>query len=258
MSDRRRRFTLPGRQALAAVCGVLLVTLAGCQQPRFEGPQLQDSPEGFLHKEGASSSQLAFLDREIVEQSAWTKGTGEPFSAIFITGYRGAATPEEVLEARDAQERRLTGRAYQFGPLERMSIDGREAWGWMVTQRDSRGLHSREFKVAIPYDTMTYTVEFFSNKPSLMSNPDTLRWGVASFAIGVTTLNRRAMVIGVALGGLILFLGVRKFVADPFAANRNVRLVEFTVPEPEEGSRSTPVADEDPSGGSRSEPPPPT
>ncbi len=83
------------------------------------------------------------------------------------------------MEARDAQERRLTGRAYQFGPLERMSIDGREAWGWMVTQRDSRGLHSREFKVAIPYDTMTYTVEFFSNKPSLMSNPDTLRWGVA-------------------------------------------------------------------------------
>lgn len=254
MSKRKRRFPLPHRQALGAALGFVLVALPGCQRPRFEGPQLQDPPAGFLHKEGASSSHLVFPGREIVKQSAWSKGTGEPFSAIFITWYRGAATPDEILEARDAQERQLP--AYQFGPLERISMNGREAWGWMVTQQDLLGMHSREFRLAIPYDTMTYTVEFFTNKPILMSNPDTLRWGVASFAIGITTWDGRAIVVGGALGGIILLLGVRRFRADPFAANRNVTLVEFVIPEPDEDSISTPVADDDPSGRSGSEPPP--
>lgn len=120
----------------------------------------------------------------------------------------------------------------------------------MVTQEDSHGLHSREFRLAIPYDTMTYTVEFFSNKTTLKSNPDTLRWGVASFAIGVTTWNRPALVFGGALGGFILLLGVRRFRADPFAANRDVTLVEFAAPEPDEDSESAPAAGADPPGGS--------
>ena len=219
----------------AAACGALLLTSAACQRPRFEGPQLQDPPAGFLYKAGAASAHRAFPDREVVQHGAWTKGGGEPFSAIFITSYRGVATPEETLEARDSQERLLSPQGYQFGPLERMTLDGHEAWGWLVSHQDSRGLHSREFKVAIPHDSMTYTVEFFTNKTITMNNPDTLRWGVASFAVGVTTWNRSAIIIGGVLGGLVLFLGIKGFTSDPFAANRNVRLAQFPIPETDEG-----------------------
>ena len=228
----------PHRRLLTAACGALLLTSAACQRPRFEGPQLQDPPSGFLYKNGAASAQQVFPDREIVQQGAWTKGGGQPFSAIFITSYRGVATPEETLEARDNQENRLSSQDYQFGRLERMVMDGHEAWGWMVSHQDSRGLHSREFKVTIPHDSMTYTVEFFTNKTGMKDNPDTLRWGVASFAVGVTTVNRRAIVIGSVLGGFFLIIGIQKFRADPFAANRNMRLAQFPVPETDEGEPS--------------------
>jgi TRAP-type C4-dicarboxylate transport system permease small subunit len=55
----------------------------------------------------------------------------------------------------------------------------------------------------VPYDTITYAIEFHSGEPGLKREPDTLRIIVASFAVGETTWNFPLIAVFV---GMTLFL----------------------------------------------------
>lgn len=181
----------------------LLVT-TGCSVPRFEGPEVQSPPAGFFQQPGTSQAYRMFPDREVTFHTAWVHTDMSGVSTIFIDGYQGSSTQDDVLAAVEVIRARAGDPDTRFGGIEALTIDGREAWGWEErVESVERGLVDVAYRAVIPYDTMTYTVEFVSGEPSLkLAAPDTLRAIVGSFAVGRTTWNLPLIAVGI---GLLLF-----------------------------------------------------
>jgi len=182
---------------------VSLGTVTACTNPTFEGPQIQDPPERFFFDANSTQARNVFPDRDLVRQGAWWSNISDDDenSTIFITTYRGDATADDVVAARKAQADRYSS-YLRYGEVEFLRIDGRNAWGWLETQGREGNVSSLEFKAVIPYDTITYVVEFHSSEPRFME-PDTLRAVVGTFAIGRREWNLPLILLIVVVGGVL-------------------------------------------------------
>ncbi len=111
-----------------------------------------------------------FPEREQVRQGTGWKGTDDPHSSSFITVHEGTTGREEVQAARDFRESEYGRAANSYGNLEELEIDGCTAWGWTELRVYRNKISSREIKVVVPYDTVTFAVEFYSNDPDWMAS----------------------------------------------------------------------------------------
>ena len=181
----------------------LLLGVAACDVPAFEGPQIQSPPPAFFIQNEAYQNRRMFRDHEIVSHDAWVETSWGFFSGIYINGHRGVLTEGDV---RAAQEAALAAAVSGviIENVEPLTIDGRDAWGWAERlQTRELGLSWIRYRAMVPYDTISYAIDFHGGEPELKGRPDTLRVIVASFAIGQTTRDLPLLAI---LGGMTLFL----------------------------------------------------
>jgi hypothetical protein len=203
---KRRPNTGLGR---SLVLGSALLLLAGCQLPRFIGPQIQDPPPGFRRESQADQNRKMFPSWERIHHDAWVYAAWGDVSTIHINGYTGTIMRADVQSAlEDAMA--SDPDPVTFSGVQEMIIDGRPAWGWAERLHTNElGLVWIAYKVAIPYDTITYTVELFSGDPALKRAPDTLLAIAATFGIGQTTWNI-PLIVGIIVVLVILIFTARK------------------------------------------------
>lgn len=186
---------------------LLLLPLAGCDPPNHPGPQIQEPPPGFTLNPETHLDRLVFPDGEVVHHDAWVAAGWGNFSGIYINGFSGTRGPADATAARDRAMGAPTDRPDQVrevGAMERLTIDDRAAFGWSEALRSqARGLEYVAYRAVVPYDTVTYTVEFISGDPTFKNRPDSVRAVVASFAIGRTKFNLPLILVG---AGLTVFL----------------------------------------------------
>ncbi|MEQ1854988.1 MAG: hypothetical protein ABL963_00880 [Longimicrobiales bacterium] len=189
------------RSAFAAI-GTLGV-LAGCEVPNFEGPQIQEPPQGFLLAPDSYQQRRLFPELEITFHAAWVESIDD-FSTIYIDGHPGALGFEDVVNAREQVRLLAMDPDIRFGEVEPLLVDGRDAWGWSErVESPTRGLESVAFRAVVPYDTISYAIEFYTGDPSIKRvAPDTLKAIISTFAVGRTTYNWPLIAV---LAGLVLF-----------------------------------------------------
>jgi len=136
---------------------------------------------------------------------AWVE-SGVDASNIFIDGYPAVLGYEDALAARDSSRRYAHDAETSFGDVEPIRVDGRDGWGWHErVETSTRGLVWVAYRALIPYDSITYAIEFSSGNPRFKSGaPDTLKAVIGTFGIGRTTYNIPliALLVGVALFGI--------------------------------------------------------
>lgn len=181
---------------------VLLTGLGACSTPRFEGPQIQEPPAGFLYDANAYQGRNVFPEREELRQGAWLSRIADDdlHSSIFITVYAGPSSHGDIVAARNRQEERY-GANTRYAALEGLTIDERQAWAWLETQMYRGDVASLEYKAVVPYDTMTCVIEFFTRDPAWRDEAK-LRQVVTSFAVGKREVNTPAVVVA-AVAGLL-------------------------------------------------------
>ena len=191
---------LPNR----AVLGALLLGLAACDVPNFQGPQLQEPPKGFLLQPDSRAARSMFQHLPEVYHDAWVQSQ-PPYSTIRINGYSGVLGLQDVMAAQDSSRAHKRDADITFGPIEPVTIDGREAWAWeerIETQR--RGVPWVAYRAMVPYDTISYSVEIDTEDPLLkVGAPESLRAIVQTFGVGETVYNWPLIALGM---GLLLFL----------------------------------------------------
>jgi hypothetical protein len=192
----------PHRTWLAAP---LLVAVAACDVPTFEGPQLQTAPDGFLLVEGSYPPRPLVSGSDPVFRAAWVESSADA-STIFIDGYPVVLGYEDALAARDSSRRYAHDAETTFGEVEPIRVDGRDGWGWYErVETPRRGRVWVAYRALIPYDSVTYAIEFSSGNPRFKGGaPETLTAVISTFGIGRTTYNVPliALVVGVALFGV--------------------------------------------------------
>ncbi len=195
------------RLLFAALLPALLSTSA-CEIPRFEGPQIQSPPPGFLLQPEGYLQRRMFPEREIPFHTTWVRTDVSGVSVIYVNGHPGALTVDDVLTAQEGVRAHTVDPDTKFGAIEALTIDGRDAWGWEErVESTRRGLVDVAYRAVIPYDTITFAIEFISGDPNWKAvSPDSLRTIISSFAIGKTTLN--LPVIGILAGAMLLAFNV--------------------------------------------------
>jgi hypothetical protein len=177
------------KNRVGALTAVLLLAPSACDTPDFPGPQIQSPPPAFFLQNEAYQQRRMFPEHEIVYHDAWVETSDGRFSAIYINGHLGVLTEDDVYEAQEAAQR-AAQTPITFDPIERLTIDGREAWGWAERLETlERGTTWVAFRAIVPYDTLTYAIEMHRGETGLKSRPDSLRVIVSSFAAGKTTWN---------------------------------------------------------------------
>ena len=211
---------------IPSLAALLLLTLSSCQVPNFEGPQIQDPPRRFFLQEDSYQGRRMFPDREVTWHTAWIEAMNGPYSGIYINAHPGVMTVEDVADALDAAKLAAEHPATSFGSIEAFEIDGRTAWGWAERLETPRlGLDWVAYRAVVPYDTVTFAIEFYGGDPRIkLAAPDTLKTVIASFAIGETTWNLPlvALIVGVTLFGISV---LRTRAKERTARLRSVRLV---------------------------------
>ncbi len=213
---------------------------AACTLPNFEGPQIQDPPPAFTMKREAVEDRPMFPDRAVVFHEAWVEASWGNFSGIYINGHPGVLGSAEVEGARRAAMAAAEGQRVAFGEIESLQVDGRTALGWGETWRlENGGLQYVVFRAAIPYDTITYAVDFLTGEPGLKSRPDSLRTIVASFAVGKTTWNMPLIMV---LAGVVLLVGNLARSRAKARADRHRHVPLVTIPKKEGAPPGGPAA----------------
>ena len=219
-----------------------LLAVSSCDMPRYEGPQIQNPPQGFLLSESRPSRPM-FKDQEVVFATAWI-GPVQDLSLIHINGHRGDLGYEAVLAAQDTARRYAEDPSITFGEVEALTVDGHRAWGWEERlHTPTRGLLWTAYRAAVSYDTITYAIEFYTGDPRFKrSSPDTLKAVIATFAVGQTTWNMPLIAL---LAGSLLFVvaGMRSRARARAARLQAIHLVRFKRPE-DSTPRSEPANEE--------------
>ncbi len=231
------------------LAAVATLGAAGCDIPEFEGPQIQSPPPAFTLNPAASEQRPMFPDLRVVHHDAWVEASWGDFSGIYINGHPGVLESGEVEAARQAAMAAAFGQRAEFGEIESLQVDGRTAWGWGEEWRlENGGLQYVVFRAAIPYDTITYAVDFITGDPGLKIRPDSLRTIVASFAVGRTTWNVPLLLL--SAGVILLLAGTARSRAEARAA-RHARIPLPKIPkkapadaEPKDGAPSPPPGPE--------------
>ena len=219
----------------AAFFLTLLATVVGCDAPRYLGPQIQGDVPGFLNSGNVSHGRVMFPDRPVVHFDAWVRTDVGSFDGIYITGHAGTTSQAEIEEARERAMALPTDRKLRYGELEVGEIDERTAMAWMEVWEDN-GLHEVTFRTVIPYDTITYVVEFLAGNPIFKSNPEDMREIVATFAIGETEWNMPIIALVIAFSLLVLTKVGSRVMSAPYSSAQNYNLPTFAVEEVEGGS----------------------
>ncbi len=218
----------------------IVVLASGCDMPRYQGPQVQAPPVGFLRKADVGQDRRMFPNRPTIHFDAWIRAQWGDFSGIYINGHVGTTTREDVVEARTWAIENPLGHPRAAGDIETVSIDGRTGWAWMEMWQDN-GLQEVRYHVAVPYDTITFTVDFTTSDPKFKSRPDSIRTIVSSFAVGRTEWNRRALALSAVLGVLVLMAGWSKLQGGPYENMRHITLRNFSVEDADGGAQDDPV-----------------
>ena len=216
-----------------------LVPVSACTIPRFEGPQIQNPPAGFLMQNESYLQRRMFPDLEVDFHTAWVHTDLSGVSVIYVNRHPHRLTLDDILSARAGVEAATADPDTRFGPVDALTIDGREAWGWEErVQSERRGLVDVAYRAVIPYDSATYAIEFVSGEPSFKAaSPDTLRTIVSSFAIGRTTWN--FPLIAMISGALLLLVSVQRSRSqERRTRHRSINLVKFKKEEGEGEARS--------------------
>jgi hypothetical protein len=196
-----------------------------------------------------------FQHRDVVFQTAWVESISD-FSTIHINGHPAVLGLEDVMAAQDTAKRYAEDPDIMFGPVESLTVDGREAWGWEErVQSPSRGLTWVAYRAAVPYDTITYAIEFYSGEPGLKrAAPDTLKAIISTFAIGETTLNMP--MIALLLGGALFSVaGLRARARERAARLQSIQLVRVKKPTGDEaGATDVPASPTPPGAGPTNSP----
>jgi hypothetical protein len=233
--------TIPpaGRRLQASTPIALALLFTACTVPNFQGPQVQEPPPAFTMNASTHQERRMFPDRDVVHHDAWVEASWGNFSGIYINGHPGVIARADVVAAREEAIQAATGRRAEFGEIEEILLDGRAAWGWGENWReDNGGLEFVVFRAAVPYDTISYAIDFLTGDPSLKSRPDSLRTVVASFAVGRTTWNFPLLAIGAGATLLLLSL-LRKRALARAQATRRMTLIKMPAKEEEEGPTDT-------------------
>jgi len=231
---------------LSAALAATLVASSGCDLPRFQGPQIQSPPANFLINAENLPARRIFPDRPTTFHTAWVHTDIGGASVIYVDGHAGPTTFEEVLAAREGFVATELDPDGVFGEIEVIRIDGRQAWGWYQRiQSERRGLVQVTYRAVVPYDTVSYAIEFVSGEPTLKgAAPDTLRAIVSSFAIGRTTYDVPKIAIGA--GALLLLVAfARGRARERSDRMRSINLVRIEKKEDE----ASDAADADAAGG---------
>lgn len=217
-----------------AVLGTLLVTVAACDVPRFQGPEIQEPPPGFLRQPDTPAKRDLFPEHEPTSHTAWVHTDFGGVSVISVDGYATAFTLDDVMAAREAAEAAESDPDAIFDQVEAIRIDDRDGWGWYErVESNRRGREQVTYTAVVPYDSVSYAIEFVSGEPSLKrAAPDTLRQVVRTFAIGRTTYN--IPLIAIVLGGVLLLVSALRARSRERADRlRSINLV--TIPTGKEG-----------------------
>lgn len=195
------------RCTLAAL-GMSLVTVAACDVPRFQGPEIQEPPPDFTRQPDTPAKRDLFPEHEPTFHTAWVHTDLGGVSVISIDGYATAFTLDDVMAAREAAEAAERDPDAIYEDVEAVRIDHRDGWGWYDrVESNRRGREQVTYTAVVPYDSVSYAIEFVSGESSLQrAAPDTLRQVVGTFAIGRTTYN--IPLIAVVLGAMLLLVGV--------------------------------------------------
>lgn len=200
------RSDMPRAARLPFLVAIATLGAAGCDVPEFKGPQIQSPPPAFTMNPEASEQRPMFPDLPILHHDAWVEASGGNFSGIYINGHPGVLGSVEVEAARQAATAEAFGQNAEFGEIESLQVDGRTAWGWGESWRlPNGGLQYVVFRAAIPYDTITYAVDFIAGDPGLKIRPDSLRTIVASFAVGRIRWNVPLLLV--AAGAVLVLVG---------------------------------------------------
>lgn len=217
--------------AMAAAAALLL---AACQVPNFRGPQVQNPPDGYVPRLDLEQERRMFPDLALTHHDAWIESSVQEAGSIHVNGHHGSLGADAVQAARDAAEARAPD-GVTIGGLERLVVDGREAWGWSERLTAPDGSVRRVgYRVAVAYDTVTYAVEFETTEPEMTGRPDSVRAIVASFAVGETRWNLPAIAVIAA----VLLLGIRAFRSRAERRAEHQRTITLAkVPAAERGGR---------------------
>ena len=233
----------PTHRYLLPVAIPLMLATAGCDFPAFQGAQIQTPPQGFTLNPDTYLERRMFPDLEAVHHNAWVNASWGNFSGIYINGHAGTLSREWAESAQSTSKTANVGKRIEYGEIEELNVDGRTAWAWTEWWRmENGGLQWVAYRAVIPYDTISYAVEFLTGDPALKIRPDSLRGIVASFGIGKTVWNLPLMAI---MAGVLLLLGnmFRGRRAAQVARARNINLVQ--IPKKKDGEEKPAAGDDD-------------
>ena len=234
-SRRARRARRPHLAVL-----VLAAAVAGCEVPNFEGPQIQEPPQGFLLTPESHPVRRLFPELPLAFHAGWVESV-QDFSTLYVCGHPGVLGIEDAMAARDSARAHHADADVRFGEIEALRIDGREAWGWAERVESARrGLVSVAYRAIVPYDTITYAIEYYSGDPEFKRDaPESLKAVIGTFAIGRTTYNWPLIAIGAGL--VVLAIGfVRQKKQERAARLRSINLVK--IPKKKEGEAAAGAA----------------
>ena len=135
-----------------------LLAAGGCTVSNVQGPQLRDVPEGFGFDDDASSNRRALPGREILSRRGYYFRSDGGNASIVLTELAGPTEDAEVEEAYRKLEESWSRSGSIFGGLETVYCDDQRSWAWIERQE-----RSRRFVVIVPYEDVTWTVDFYSS-----------------------------------------------------------------------------------------------
>lgn len=165
------------RVSVPILIAAVAIVVPACGPTYREGPNVAGVPEGFRYDANMTSGRPVLPNRTQVGQSGWMTFS-EQHSSILFTQYQGVADEAEVRAVLDDYARRYTHQKY--GAVESITIDKRPAWGWYSEQHLKGRLASLEYTAVIPYDDVTWAVEFYASDPR-HRDPELLKKLVSSF-----------------------------------------------------------------------------
>lgn len=179
-----------------------------------------------------------FPDRRQIHYDVWVNAAWGDVTTIHINGHPGRILRADVRDALDAAKA-AAEEPVAFGEVQEQIIDGRTGWGWTERMHtDELGLVWLGYRVAVPYDTITYTIELRSGDPALKRNPDTLMAIAGTFGVGEVDWNVPLIVLAILLLAILIQI-LRKRKREKERRLRGITLKKVEVGADSEEARSS-------------------